>query len=139
MGEPTLSLSMWVGILFSSRELKNSTGYCTASLSLIALSTDLYSFSSQENSFMSQVFKFFTFVFSGERISRSANHSGLVPLIAKLGYTSDLSSSRLAAHFPRSVGIKIVSALQPMECGHHRFLGGAWQSLQLLHHRSSWC
>ena len=58
---------------------------------------------------MSQVFKFFTFVFSGERISRSANHSGLVPLIDKLGYTSDLSSSRLTTHFPRSVWMTIVS------------------------------
>ena len=44
MGEPTLSLSMWVGIPVSFRELRNSTGYCTASLSLMALSTDLYSF-----------------------------------------------------------------------------------------------
>ena len=78
MGKPTLSLSMWVGISVSSRELRNSIGYCTTSLSLMALSTDLYSFSSPGNSFMSQVFKFFTFVLSGERIARSANRVNLI-------------------------------------------------------------
>ena len=104
MGELTLSLSMCIGITVSSWELRDSTGYCTASLSFMALSTDLYSVSSQGNSFMSQMFKFLTFVFNGERIARSANHSGLVPLTAKLGYTAYLNSSRLATHFPRSVG-----------------------------------
>ena len=50
-GGADFSLRMWDGIPVRSRELRNSTGYCTASPSFMALSTDLYSISSPGNSF----------------------------------------------------------------------------------------
>ena len=65
MGEPIFCLRMWLGIPVRSRELSNSIGYCAASKSLMALATDLYSFSSPRNSFMSQVLSLVTFLLVG--------------------------------------------------------------------------
>ena len=85
MGEPTLIWRMWGGMPVRSSEERNSTRYCTASPSLIAVSTSSYTFSSPGQSFMSNVLSWLTFAFRVKIMARSASHSGLVMLVARLG------------------------------------------------------
>ena len=85
MGAPTFRWRMCGGMPDISRELRNSTGYCTASSSVIALSMLMYWTASPGKSSVKALLILFTVSLRGARMARSDSTLGRMHVRASLG------------------------------------------------------